>query len=122
MLPEDVREWEMVATTHHGEYTRVTIASKPVDENSAQMRLILFNGLLGQEEDEDGDGDGGEEPEGDGDSDEGGDEPEEPVEEPYEPTVAAFYNLLGDEWELIYINENVPNAVSYTHLTLPTKA
>ena len=23
--------------------------------------------------------------------------------------MAAFYNLLGDEWELIYINENAPN-------------
>lgn len=97
MFPEDVREWEMVATTHHGEFTRVTIASKPVDENSAQMRFILFNGSLGQEENEDGDGDGSEEPEGDGDSDDGGDEPEEPVEEPYEPIVAAFYTTY---WEM----------------------
>ena len=65
MLPEDVREWALVSTTHHGEYTRATIASEPVDENSALMRFILFNGSLGQEEEEDGDGDGGEEGDGD---------------------------------------------------------
>ena len=116
MFPEDIREWEMVSTTHHDEFTRVTIASKPVDENSALMRFILFNGSLGQEEEEGGDGedggeegDGDEEPEGDGDGDEGGDEPEEPAEQPYEPTVAAVYNLVGEEWELIHVNENVPN-------------
>ncbi|OUV36888.1 MAG: hypothetical protein CBC62_08425, partial [Opitutia bacterium TMED102] len=115
MFPEDVREWEMVSTTHHGEYTRATIASKPVDENSALMRFILFNGPRGEEEDGDGEDGGGEGEDGeDGggegeDGEDGGDEPEEPTEEPYTPTVVAVYNWVDENWELIHVNEQLPN-------------
>ena len=44
---------------------------------------------------------------GDGDGDGDGGEPEEP--EPYDPVVAAVYNQVDGEWELIHVNEAVPN-------------
>ena len=108
----------MVATTHHGEFTWVTIASKPVDENSAQMRFILFNGSLGQEEDEDGMVTGVKSLK---------------VTETVMMAVTNWksrlrnhmsrsllpFTILGDEWELIYINENVPN--DWIGLTIPPR-
>mgnify|MGYP006289594811 CR=1 FL=1 len=39
------------------------------------------------------------------------------------PLVGLVADALPDvAWELIFVDDNSPDAVSYTHLTLPTKA
>ena len=118
MFPDDLREWALVSTTHHGEYTRATISSELADENTAKMRFILFNSSLDQGEE------GGEEgEEGGEEGEEGGEEgdPEEPVGEPYDPTVVAVYNLVGEVWELIYLNENISNEWVALYDTTPAE-
>ena len=56
MFPEDVREWELLYTNHQGDFTRAIITAKPVTDDSAQMRFVLYHEADG---DGDGDGDGG---------------------------------------------------------------
>ena len=49
VFPEDAREWEILTTTHKGNFTRVTIASKPVEDSSAVVRFIVYNDIVDPE-------------------------------------------------------------------------